>query len=83
MQETTQKTQARSLGQEDPREEELATESSIPAWEIHGQRSLTGYNPWSCKELDMTEQLIFSLSHTLTCNSASGHQYLHEDNEIP
>ena len=21
----------------------------------HGQRSLVGYNPWSCKELDMTE----------------------------
>ena len=24
----------------------------------HGQRSLVGYSPWSCKELDMTEQLI-------------------------
>ena len=23
----------------------------------HGQRSLVGYNPWDCKELDMTEQL--------------------------
>ena len=23
----------------------------------HGQRSLAGYSPWSCKELDMTEQL--------------------------
>ena len=23
--------------------------------EFHGQRSLVGYNPWSCKELDMTE----------------------------
>ena len=23
----------------------------------HGQRSLTGYSPWGCKELDMTEQL--------------------------
>ena len=23
----------------------------------HGQRSLTGNNPWSCKESDMTEQL--------------------------
>ena len=29
--------------------------------EIHGQRSLTGYSPWSRKELDMTEQL--SLTH--------------------
>ena len=23
----------------------------------HGQRSLVGYNPWGCKELDMTERL--------------------------
>ena len=23
----------------------------------HGQRSLAGYNPWGCKELDMTEKL--------------------------
>ena len=23
----------------------------------HGQRSLAGYNPWSCKELDTTERL--------------------------
>ena len=25
--------------------------------ELHGQRSLVGYSPWGCKELDMTEQL--------------------------
>ena len=29
--------------------------------ESHGQRSLVGYSPWGCKELDMTEQLTFSL----------------------
>ena len=23
--------------------------------EVHGQRSLASYNPWSCKELDMIE----------------------------
>ena len=23
----------------------------------HGQRSLTGYSPWSCKEVDTTERL--------------------------
>ena len=22
---------------------------------VHGQRSLAGYSPWGCKELDMTE----------------------------
>ena len=25
--------------------------------EFHGQRSLAGYSPWGCKELDMTERL--------------------------
>ena len=27
----------------------------------HGHRSLTGYSPWGCKELDMTEQLMNTL----------------------
>ena len=27
--------------------------------EFHGQRSLVGYSPWSCKESDTTEQLHF------------------------
>ena len=31
--------------------------------EFHGQRSLAGYSPWGCKELDMTEQLTLSLLH--------------------
>ena len=29
--------------------------------EFLGQRSLVGYNPWGCKELDTTEQLSLSL----------------------
>ena len=33
-----------SLGWEDPLEEGMATHSSVLAWEIHGQRSLAGYN---------------------------------------
>ena len=32
-------------------EKERATHSSILAWEIHGQRSLEGYSPWSCKRV--------------------------------
>ena len=36
-------------------EKEMATHSSILAWEIHGQRSLVGYSPWGHKESDMTE----------------------------
>ena len=35
----------------------MATHSSILSWEIHGQRSLAGYSPWSCKESAMTEGL--------------------------
>ena len=48
-------TWVRSLGWEDPLEKEMATHSSILAWEIHGRRSLVAYSPWGPKELDMTE----------------------------
>ena len=33
----------------------MATHSSIVAWEILRTESLVGYNPWSLKEVDMTE----------------------------
>ena len=29
----------------------MATHSSIPAWEIHGQRSLAGCSPWGHKRV--------------------------------
>ena len=51
------KMQVQSLGWEDPLEKGMPTRSSILAEEFHGQRSLPGYNPWGCKELDMTKQL--------------------------
>ena len=55
-----------SLGWEDLLEQEMATHSSILAWESHGQRDLVGYGPWGCKESDTTEQ-----THTQgTCYSA-------------
>ena len=39
-----------SLGREDPLEKEMATHSSVLAWEIsRGQRSLEGYGPWVAK----------------------------------
>ena len=44
-----------SLGREDPLEKGTAAHSSVLAWRIHGQRSLVGYSPWGCQELDMTE----------------------------
>ena len=46
-------TQVRSLDREDPLEEEMATHSSILAWEI--PQSLAGYSPWGRKESDTTE----------------------------
>ena len=41
----------RSLDQEDPLEEEMATHSSILAWEIPWKRSLVGYSPWGHKRV--------------------------------
>ena len=49
-----QEMQVRSLGWEEPLEKEMATHSSILAWEIHGQRNLLGYSLWGHKESDMT-----------------------------
>ena len=46
-----------SLGQEDHLEKEMATHSSILAWEIPWTEELGGYSPWGCEELDTTEQL--------------------------
>ena len=40
-----------------------STPISLPG-EFHGQRSLVGYSPWGCKELDMTEWLTHT--HTQT-----------------
>ena len=37
--------------------------------ESHGQRSLVGYSPWSCKELDTTDWLhahVYAHTHTHT-----------------
>ena len=42
--------QVRSLGEEDPLEKGMATNSSGLPGEFHGQRS-----PWGCKELDVSE----------------------------
>ena len=43
--------QVQSLGQEDPRKKEMATQSSILAWKSHGQRSLMDYSPWGHKKV--------------------------------
>ena len=47
------------------RREWLPTPVFLPR-ELHGQRSLVGYSPWSCKETDTTEQLTYTHTHTHT-----------------
>ena len=43
---------------------EMATHSSIIAWEIPWtQGSLVGHSPWGHKELDTTERLTLSLKN--------------------
>ena len=44
-----------SLGQEDPLEKEWQPTLVFLPGKSHGQRSLVGYTPWDCKELDKTE----------------------------
>ena len=55
-----QETWVPSLGQEGPLEKEMATHSGILAWEIPWTEG-----PDSHKELDMTEQLPHTYTHTI------------------
>ena len=43
------------LDWKDPMRKEMATHSSIPAWEIHGQRNLAGYQSMGLQESDTTK----------------------------
>ena len=49
-----QDTQVPSLGQQAPLEKEMATHSSILAWEIPWAEELVGYSAWGHKELNTT-----------------------------
>ena len=49
---TMQQTQVRSLHQEDALEKEMATHSSILAWEIPWTKTPTRYSLWRLKESD-------------------------------
>ena len=51
------KTWVWSLGWEDPLKKGTLSTPVFWPGEFRGQRSLAGYSPWNCKELDMTEQL--------------------------
>ena len=52
---TMQETRVQFLGQEDLLEKEMATHSSILAWNIPWTEELGGYSPWGRKESDTTE----------------------------
>ena len=54
---TVQGTQVRPLGWEAPLEKGMAPTPVFLPGELHEQRSLVGYSPWGCKELDTTERL--------------------------
>ena len=68
-----QKTQEMRVGfldQEDPLELEVATHSSILAWEIPWTEELEGHSPWGCKESVMSE-------HTHTQTHTQTHTHTH------
>ena len=56
-----QETWVRSLGWEDPLEEGMATLQYFCLENPHGQRSLEGYSPWGCNNLDKTERLSMTV----------------------
>ena len=55
--ETMQETQVRSLGQEDPLEQEMATHYSMLAWEIPQTEELGKLQSTVLKQSDMTEHI--------------------------
>ena len=57
-----QEPQVLSLDWEEPLEKGMATHSSILAWRIPWTKSLAGYSPWGCKELNTNELLTLSIS---------------------
>ena len=59
-----------SLGREDTLEEEMATRSSIFAWNIHRLKSLVGYGSWGLKQSNTTEQLTLHI-HFLSNSTGS------------
>ena len=61
-----QETWIRSLGWEDPLEEEMATHSSSLPGESHGQKSLAGYSPWGDR---VRQDWATEQAHAVTINS--------------
>ena len=72
-----QETWDQSLDREDPLKKGMATTPVFLPGEFHGQRSLVGYSPCGCKELDTTEQLTHksTLLVGVNWNTHYGEQY--------
>ena len=51
------------LGQEDPQRRQWQSTPVFLPGKFHGERGLSGYSPWGCKELDMTEWLSTPEGH--------------------
>ena len=49
----------------------MAIPSRILPGKSHGQRRLSGYHPWGCKELDTTEVTEHAHKHFAVHNSVS------------
>ena len=64
-------TQVSSLGPEDPLEEEMATHSGIPAWEIPWTEEPGGLQSMGSQESDMIQQLHH---HVRECRMLEGHR---------
>ena len=64
-------TQIRSLGQEDPLENEMATHFSILLWRIPWTEELGGYSPWGHKDLDTIEHSHTLINHAYVMKPAS------------
>ena len=71
--------QVRSLGWEDPLEEGMATHSVFLLGDSHGQKSLVGYSPQGCTELDMTEVTQHECMHVQKKNHSDKDFFLLED----
>ena len=69
-----------SLGWENPLEKEMAAHPSILPGEPHGQRSLAGCLPQSCRKLDITEHTHRGAARWRFCiikqGMGSGHELL-------
>ena len=64
-----QETWVQSLDQEDVLEKEMATHSSILAWEIPETEEPSGYSPWGLKE---STEMLNTHTHIILAWAQSG-----------